>query len=52
MPYIIAASLLGGAVCSGITAAWYRRRLKRANKDAWRSAEIYYTRRAAERRGI
>lgn len=33
---------------SAITAAFYRHRAARASKAAWKQAEIYFTRRAAD----
>ncbi len=39
-------SILIAAGSSAITAAFYRRRAVQASKQAWRSAEIYFTRRA------
>lgn len=37
-------AILIALVSSGITAAWYRARLRRIETDTWKQADIYHTR--------
>ena len=41
-PYICAAALLSGALCSAILSAYYRAKLRRLHKLTWAAAERFY----------